>query len=357
MKKFKINKGIITGLVLAIGLPFIFVSCINTEAATETTTTPTNNVVVVDNAAKAKNAVLDYLTKNDIGNLPDKDAWNEKDITPENIVGSVTKLFTSGDWEMSVSYPVVLPDLTVYQVVVINNTTGYTCEVEVKADGTVSTIAPIAVYTTEQARQIAEQFVKEEPTFVFDGMPDTFKLVDMAVLKTPYGWQFTFEFQSCHAGYGNRTGQMVAQVITPHTAVVTVIKGGVAAATMDAKWDMLNQKMIDETVSSLHDGATSAQIEFTYDQLLNQKHVTQSIEIALPGSLIVTLGSNPTTGFQWQENAVIGDPAILNQYSHQMVEPQTGIMGAAGKEVFVFNTLAKGTSTIQLQYSRPWESG
>ena len=102
---------------------------------------------------------------------------------------------------------------------------------------------------------------------------------------------------------------------------------------------------------------TPVQIEFTYDQLLNEKNITQNVEVTHPGSLIVTLGSNQTTGYQWQENAKIGDTGILSQYSHQFVELQNGMMGAAGKEVLTFKTLAKGSSTIQFQYSRPWESG
>lgn len=114
---------------------------------------------------------------------------------------------------------------------------------------------------------------------------------------------------------------------------------------------------LTNNVPPLDDGVTSVQIEFTYDQLLNQKNITKEVEVTFPGSLILTLGSNQTTGFQWQENAKIGDTGVLSQYSHQFVEPQSGLIGAAGKEVFVFKTLAKGTSTIQLQYSRPWEGG
>jgi predicted secreted protein len=133
----------------------------------------------------------------------------------------------------------------------------------------------------------------------------------------------------------------------------------VSCAGTQAATEMITTQTTESAINNvppLNDGTTSIQIEFTYDQLLNQKHITQTIEVALPGSLIVILGSNRTTGYQWRENAVIGDLVILNQYSHQFVEPQTVMMGVAGKEVFVFKTLVNGISTIQLQYSRPWES-
>jgi hypothetical protein len=57
-------------------------------------------------------------------------------------------------------------------------------------------------------------------------------------------WTFVIRFESRHAGYGDRTGQMLAQVITTHEAVVTVERGAIESAIMDEKWDMINQKML-----------------------------------------------------------------------------------------------------------------
>ena len=55
---------------------------------------------------------------------------------------------------------------------------------------------------------------------------------------------FVYRFDSRQAGYGDRTGQMLAQVITPHEAYVTVENNVVVSAIMDAKWDMLAQSML-----------------------------------------------------------------------------------------------------------------
>jgi hypothetical protein len=113
------------------------------------------------------------------------------------------------------------------------------------------------------ARQIAEEFVRNSPTFVFDGIGETLELVNIAAFSrktisqdTPStdaanGWVFTFGFDSATAGYGDRTGQMVAEVITPHVAVVTVENNEVISAVMDEKWDMINQQMLDEVEISL----------------------------------------------------------------------------------------------------------
>jgi hypothetical protein len=37
---------------------------------------------------------------------------------------------------------------------------------------------------------------------------------------------------------------MLAEVITPHQAVITVEKGKITSAIMDEQWDMMKQKML-----------------------------------------------------------------------------------------------------------------
>jgi len=126
------------------------------------------------------------------------------------------------------------------------------------------TIKTCPYYLTEEgSRELAEKFVRNSPTFVFDGIEESFKLVKTEGLVVEHeqdgseklsqmrGWIFTFRFESAHAGYGDRTGQMLAEVITPHEAVITVEQGEVKSAVMDGKWDMVNQRMLDEMEISL----------------------------------------------------------------------------------------------------------
>ncbi|GAI41881.1 unnamed protein product [marine sediment metagenome] len=70
--------------------------------------------------------------------------------------------------------------------------------------------------------------------------------------------------------------------------------------------------------------------------------------------LTVTLGSNPTTGFQWSEDAEISDESIIKQVNHEFVAPETDVPGTPGQEVWTFEALKKGTVTTFLEYSRPW---
>ena len=122
---------------------------------------------------------------------------------------------------------------------------------------------------------------------------------------------------------------------------------------------------------------------------------SKEVEItADTGALIVTLESNPTTGFEWelveitnepeeptpreepeepvtepeQDEAEPPEPAVytgdlpektvLRHVDNKYVPPDAeGVVGAAGKEVWTFHAEAKGKSTIYMEYRRPWEQG
>jgi inhibitor of cysteine peptidase len=94
------------------------------------------------------------------------------------------------------------------------------------------------------------------------------------------------------------------------------------------------------------------------DAFGSQPHRSTQIAVAAGDTFALTLCSNATTGFQWSESAQIGDPTVVQQTDHKFVSPETeGPIGAPGNEVWTFKALKKGTSTIYLEYGRPWEGG
>jgi len=87
----------------------------------------------------------------------------------------------------------------------------------------------------------------------------------------------------------------------------------------------------------------------------DQPHIDAVMNAAVGEELTVTLGSNPTTGAQWSEDAEISDESVVRQTSHIFIGP--GIEkppGTPGREVWTFEALEKGTTTIFIEYSRPW---
>ena len=100
--------------------------------------------------------------------------------------------------------------------------------------------------TEEESRQIAENYVSNSPTFTFDGIEDTLQLVEILYPHSENALQFVFQFESRHAGYGDRTGQILVQVITPHETIITIEHGEVKSALIDEKWDMIEQQILNE---------------------------------------------------------------------------------------------------------------
>jgi inhibitor of cysteine peptidase len=113
-------------------------------------------------------------------------------------------------------------------------------------------------------------------------------------------------------------------------------------------------------VPPLNGGEEAKTVTISVDEFGAENHIVKNIELTKPGSLIVTLGANPTTGYSWAASANISDPAVIGQDSHNYVTLNTGnnsVVGAPGKDVWVFNSLKAGTSNITFSYSRPWQGG
>lgn len=90
---------------------------------------------------------------------------------------------------------------------------------------------------------IARNFTIISPTFKFDGIEETLKVVNVVSKEiNPPQYVINIDFVSRHGGYGDRTGQIVTQALTHHTVVVTVEDGKVISAIIDEKWDEVNQK-------------------------------------------------------------------------------------------------------------------
>lgn len=75
-------------------------------------------------------------------------------------------------------------------------------------------------------------------------------------------------------------------------------------------------------------------------------------------AISITLESNPSTGYSWY--AAISNTAVLAQMGEpEYIAPadsSTPIVGAAGKQTFLFQATEIGSTTITLEYKRIWET-
>jgi inhibitor of cysteine peptidase len=100
-----------------------------------------------------------------------------------------------------------------------------------------------------------------------------------------------------------------------------------------------------------------AEVSVDIDDFMEQKHISKEVEVAVDGSLTVTLGSNQTTGFKWELAEITGE-SVLEYVDDEYVPPEdTGVVGAGGKEIWTFKALKKGTTEVSMEYSQPWEGG
>ena len=84
--------------------------------------------------------------------------------------------------------------------------------------------------------------------------------------------------------------------------------------------------------------------------------VSGPVTLAVGQDLLVTLDSNPTTGYDWQVDTA-PDAAVLTVgervYVPTPVDP--GISGSGGATTTRFTAIAAGTTSIVLRYKRSWE--
>lgn len=75
-------------------------------------------------------------------------------------------------------------------------------------------------------------------------------------------------------------------------------------------------------------------------------------------TFVLSLPSNPTTGFEWTLLSDSMDESILTMVAHryQSDSAPEGITGVGGTDYWTFKALKNGTTEIKLVYARPWES-
>ncbi|MDF3931477.1 protease inhibitor I42 family protein [Pseudomonas citronellolis] len=80
------------------------------------------------------------------------------------------------------------------------------------------------------------------------------------------------------------------------------------------------------------------------------------LELHTGQELVLTLPSNPTTGFRWE----VRDPAsgVLASLGPEVYSnpEDNGLVGSAGESTWRFRVTGAGEGRLQLAYHRPWEA-
>jgi hypothetical protein len=96
-----------------------------------------------------------------------------------------------------------------------------------------------------EAVEMAIMFLKKGPTFSFDGVPDSIEVIDVIAAESyPIQYFITIAFECSQAGYGDREGQILAQVITAHEIRIALSDSVIGSAIIDNSWDELIQRPV-----------------------------------------------------------------------------------------------------------------
>ena len=87
--------------------------------------------------------------------------------------------------------------------------------------------------------------------------------------------------------------------------------------------------------------------------VLTEKDNDKTVQVTVGQRLVIQLPSTPGTGYQW---VLQSDSGPLVGGRQEYTSNGAGMPGAAGTETFKFYGKETGTTTLTLDYRRPWEN-
>ena len=104
------------------------------------------------------------------------------------------------------------------------------------------------------------------------------------------------------------------------------------------------------------------EIEFGDSDFMNKKEICHNVSMASGNLLKITLPSNASmpdkasAGFQWKDAQIL-DRNVLQQEIYQFIAPSGLELGATEREKWTFEAVQKGSTTVTIHYSQPWNGG
>lgn len=83
---------------------------------------------------------------------------------------------------------------------------------------------------------------------------------------------------------------------------------------------------------------------------------TAVIEVNAGGEFVISLDSNPTTGYSWDFSRP-PDPGVVELLDASYLPSGERRVGAGGRQVWTFRATGPGEAVIELAYFRSWEKG
>jgi predicted secreted protein len=89
---------------------------------------------------------------------------------------------------------------------------------------------------------------------------------------------------------------------------------------------------------------------------LNDGDNGKTVKIGVGGTVVLTLETNPTTGFSWTKVDKVDKNILkLERNDYKQNANPAGMVGVGGRTTIVYRALKKGKAKIDLTYMQPWE--
>lgn len=130
----------------------------------------------------------------------------------------------------------------------------------------------------------------------------------------------------------------------------------VVAASYDQPWEGGDEGAW--TIELTIEVRPSSSLIIGCDEFEASPAISRSVDLAVGDSLIVSLCSNPTTGFRWSD-AISSDPEVVavSGWIYEQASMETGMVGVAGTEHLTIEGRAAGSAIITASYDQPWDGG
>lgn len=92
---------------------------------------------------------------------------------------------------------------------------------------------------------------------------------------------------------------------------------------------------------------------------LNENNNGQDYSVSIGQSFILSLSSNPSTGYSWDFNKSYDNKLLELDVNKAYINDENSnqnIVGQGGRSYWKFKALQAGSTEIELRYARPWES-
>ncbi len=83
---------------------------------------------------------------------------------------------------------------------------------------------------------------------------------------------------------------------------------------------------------------------------------SRTIKVKNGDEFVISLESNPTTGYSWQETSDSTMVSLIN-VDYEEDQAEEGMVGVGGKEFFTYRALQSGETKIEMVYGQHWEGG